>query len=60
MRPTWGYKLFSNDGKFLKNGITYKAIPEKRYTNGFMKDKYMDAIKFPNRREAYDWESITK
>lgn len=56
-RPTWGYKLYSEDGTFLKNGITSKIIPEKRYTNGFMKDKYMDAVKFPNRRSAYDWEA---
>jgi RHS repeat-associated protein len=41
-RPTWGYKLYSNDGTFLKNGITSKAIPETRYnTKGFMVDKYM-------------------
>lgn len=57
MRPTWGYKLYNNDGTFLKNGITSKAIPEKRYTNAFMKDKYMDAVKFPNRRAAYDLEA---
>ncbi len=25
-RPTWGYKLYSNDGTFLKNGITSQKI----------------------------------
>lgn len=58
LRPTWGYKLYSEDGTFLKNGITSKIVPEKRYTNGFMKGKYMDAIKFPNRKSAYDWEAV--
>lgn len=56
-RPTWGYKLYSEDGTFLKNGITSQAVPEARYTQKFMKDKYMDAITFPNRREAYNWEA---
>ena len=30
MRPTWGYKLYSGDGTFLKNGITSKVVPESR------------------------------
>ncbi len=55
-KPTWGYKLFSNDGTFLKNGITNKLIPETRYTKAFMSDKYMEAIPFPNRLGAYQWE----
>jgi hypothetical protein len=55
--PTWGYKLYSNDGKFLKNGITSKLIPEKRYKRSFMSDKKMvDPILFPNRAAAYQWE----
>jgi RHS repeat-associated protein len=56
MRPTWGYKLFSTDGKFLKNGITSAAEPERRYTQSFMADKFMKAEMFPNRRAAYNWE----
>lgn len=56
LKPTWGYKLYSNDGTFLKNGITSKVIPEKRYTKSFMSDKFMETIPFPNRRAAHDWE----
>ena len=57
MKPTWGYKLYSNDGTFLKNGITSKVIPETRYTKSFMSDKYMVPVKqFPNRLEAWQWE----
>ncbi len=56
LKPTWGYKLYSNDGTLLKNGITSKVIPETRYTKGFMKDKYMEAIPFPNRKAAWNWE----
>jgi RHS repeat-associated protein len=57
LRPTWGYKLYSADGTFLKNGITSKLIPETRYTKAFMSDKYMVPFRqFPNRLEAYQWE----
>lgn len=57
LRPTWGYKLYSADGTFLKNGITSKLIPETRYTKAFMSDKYMVPFKqFPNRLEAFQWE----
>lgn len=57
LKPTWGYKLYSNDGTFLKNGITNKLIPETRYTKAFMFDKYMVPFKqFPNRLGAYQWE----
>lgn len=57
LRPTWGYKLYSADGTFLKNGITSKLIPETRYTRAFMLDKKMVPFKqFPNRLEAYQWE----
>ena len=56
LRPTWGYKLYSKDGTFLKNGITSKVIPETRYTKSFMNDKYMDKFPFPNRAAAYQWE----
>ena len=56
MRPTWGYKLYSNDGTFLKNGITSRLIPESRYTKFFMSDKYMEKFPFINRRAAWDWE----
>lgn len=56
-KPTWVYRLRSNsDGSLLKNGITSKAVPEKRYTKDFMKDKYMDAYLQPNRKAAYDTE----
>lgn len=56
-RPTWGYKLYSNDGTFLKNGITSRFKPELRYTKGFMEDKYFGYRRlFPNRRAAYQWE----
>ena len=55
-RPTWGYKLYRNDGTFLKNGITSERIPENRYTRTFMSDKHMQKFKFPNRRAAYNWE----
>lgn len=56
LKPTWGYKLYSTDGTFLKNGITSKLIPETRYTKTFMQGKYMEAIPFPNRAAAYQWE----
>jgi hypothetical protein len=56
LRPTWGYKLYSQDGTFLKNGITSAKKAESRYSKTFMSTKYMDAIKFPNRRAAYNWE----
>jgi hypothetical protein len=57
LRPTWGYRLFSNNGEFLKNGITSNAIPETRYTKSFMLDKQMVPFKqFPNRLEAWQWE----
>ncbi|TAG29952.1 MAG: hypothetical protein EAZ35_08790, partial [Sphingobacteriia bacterium] len=57
LKPTWGYKLYSADGTFLKNGITSKLIPETRYTRAFMLDKKMVPFKqFPNRIEAYQWE----
>ena len=55
MRPTWGYKLYSQDGTFLKNGITSQAKAESRYTKAYMSDKYMEKQMFPNRRAAYDW-----
>ena len=56
-RQTWGYKLYSNDGVFLKNGITSQTIPEKRYSSAFMQDKKMqNPILFENRYEAYSWE----
>jgi RHS repeat-associated protein len=56
-KPTWGYKLYDNDGNFLKNGITNKFVPETRYTKAFMFDKSMPVkIQFPNRLEAYQWE----
>ncbi len=57
-RPTWGYKLYLNDGTFLKNGITSAAKAEARYTKSFMSDKYMKKVLFPNRRKAYDWEFL--
>ena len=57
MKPTWGYKLYSNDGSFLKNGITSKLKPESRYTKAFMKDKVMrEKLLFPTRIEAWKWE----
>lgn len=57
LRPTWGYKLYRQDGTFLKNGITSKENPLKRYTQKFMQDKYMEPIKkFENRKAAWDWE----
>ncbi|MBP1615008.1 MAG: hypothetical protein H6Q13_2456 [Bacteroidetes bacterium] len=56
LKPTWGYKLFTEDGTFLKNGITSKLIPEARYTKAFMQGKYMEVIPFPNRAAAYKWE----
>jgi len=56
-RPTWGYKLYSNDGTFLKNGITSQPNPLNRYTKSFMSDKYMVPFEqFPNRWDAWIWE----
>jgi hypothetical protein len=56
-KPTWGYKLYSNDGTFLKNGITSQPNPLNRYTREFMKTHKMEPIElFPNRRAAYMWE----
>ncbi|MBK8812782.1 MAG: RHS domain-containing protein [Acidobacteria bacterium] len=57
LRPTWGYKLYSTDGTFLKNGITSNPVPERRYTRWWMNDKQMIIEdQFPNRREALNWE----
>ncbi|WPU92476.1 hypothetical protein SNE25_24415 [Mucilaginibacter sabulilitoris] len=57
LRPTWGYKLYTEEGEFLKNGITSKLVPETRYTKSFMMDKKMvDPILFPNRAAADEWE----
>jgi hypothetical protein len=56
LRPTWGYRLFSNDGTFLKNGITSQRVAEARYTKAFMEDKFMVKELFPNRRAARMWE----
>ncbi len=55
-RSTWGYKLYENDGTFLKNGITSQIVAEKRYTRSFMEGKHMVKRLFPNRLEAYKWE----
>ncbi len=41
LKPTWGYKLYSQTGKFLKNGITSKVNSQKRYSKSFMLDKLM-------------------
>ncbi|MEI6697297.1 MAG: hypothetical protein WCO13_14680, partial [Bacteroidota bacterium] len=58
-RPTWGYKLYSNSGKFLKNGITSAEKAEARYPKSFMQTHYMEkAPLFPNRRAAFNWEFI--
>ncbi|SDM14687.1 hypothetical protein [Chryseobacterium taihuense] len=56
LRPTWGYKLYSVDGTFLKNGITSAVKAESRYTKKFMEDKFMEKFPFPNRLEAWKWE----
>jgi RHS repeat-associated protein len=57
LKPTWGYKLYSADGTFLKNGITNKPIPKARYTKAFMEDKFMIPFKqFPERLGAWKWE----
>ena len=57
LKPTWGYKLYSADGTFLKNGITSKLVPQSRYTRAFMSDKIMVPIEqFPNRLGAWQWE----
>lgn len=59
LRPTWGYKLYSQDGTFLKNGITSQVIPANRYTRTFMQQHRMEGLeKFSNRKEAYQWESL--
>jgi hypothetical protein len=56
-RPTWGYKLHTTDGTFLKNGITSAVRAESRYTKAFMSDKIMlEKTLFPNRIETYKWE----
>jgi RHS repeat-associated protein len=56
-RSTWGYKLYDNEGTFLKNGITSKAVAETRYTKTFMQTHYMKTFgPFPNRFGAYQWE----
>jgi hypothetical protein len=57
MRPTWGYKLYRQDGTFLKNGITSQPVAEARYTKTFMSDKFMkEKYPFPNRAAARIWE----
>lgn len=55
LKPTWGYNLFSQDGTFLKNGITSAVKAESRYTRAFMSDKVMlEKTSFPNRAAAYE------
>lgn len=54
--PTWGYKLYSNDGTFLKIGITSKPVAESHYPKWYMSDKYIIKQLFPNRRAAYEWK----
>ena len=56
LRPTWGYRLFGEDGTFLKNGITSQPVAEARYTKGFMFGKKMETSPFPNRLAARIWE----
>ncbi|MBK9715978.1 MAG: RHS repeat-associated core domain-containing protein [Saprospiraceae bacterium] len=57
LKPTWGYKLFDNTGTFLKNGITSKADPIKRYTKNYMRDKKMVPVQqFTNRLKAWQCE----
>lgn len=59
LKPTWGYKLYSTDGTFLKNGITSAVKAESRYTRAFMSDKVMlEKTLFPNRAAAYEWEFL--
>lgn len=58
LRPTTGYKLYSSEGTFLKNGITSKLKPESRYSKAFMQGKRMEKILFPNRKAAWDWELL--
>jgi len=56
-RPTWGYKLYAEDGTFLKNGITSRGNPRLRYTQKFLADKKLIPIQqFSNRRAAWEWE----
>jgi RHS repeat-associated protein len=56
-KPTWGYKLFQNDGTFLKNGINSLENPLLRYPKWFMIDKYMVTYgPFPHRLSGYLWE----
>jgi RHS repeat-associated protein len=38
------YRLETKTGEYLKTGVTSKAIPEKRYTAKFMKDKVMKVL----------------
>ena len=38
------YRLETKGGDYLKTGVTSKAIPEKRYTASFMKDKKMTVL----------------
>ena len=45
------YRLETTEGKYLKTGITSKAIPEKRYSNKFMKGKVMKKIDKGSRSE---------
>lgn len=58
LRPTWGYKIYDETGKTLiKNGITSKVNPLKRYPRKYYEDKTMVLVKkFENRRQAWDWE----
>ena len=57
LKPTWGYKLYTKDGKFLKNGITSQSKAEKRYSKTYMEDKKMVKELYPNRKDAYNWEA---
>ena len=53
LKPTWFYKLYDESGNLLKNGITNKLDPAKRYAESFMENKQMVAELYANRAEAY-------
>jgi RHS repeat-associated protein len=61
-KPTRVYELWTNDGQYLKTGITSNPIPENRYSKTFMQDKHMEfpvggrAHVYSQRSEALDME----
>jgi RHS repeat-associated protein len=53
-KTTYLYKLYDNDGNYLKTGVSQN--PNRRYSGKFMEDKRIDPFESGTRREMLDRE----